>query len=410
MNSTWSKKIKNCCFAVIVIFIMSSCNYYQEFSLPQVSTIFSPVQNNIHTIAILPFKNLTDNEELPEILRKSLFASLIMKDYDLIKLRQIDKKLQEASYHIDDINKIEHSKLAEILNADGIIYGTATKCSKIYSVIYSRITIGAEVEMIDAKSSEVIWKVDHVELSHSGAPPFSPFSIPEKIILSSANVRDKVINDTAEKLAKKLVESMPLCNSTESISPYNLAMNDEDQSPESEIDEGTIVKESEYPKGPVIDIKRNNDIDEVHYKVQPKDTLYKIAKMFYGHGSKWKNIKSANNEIESSTLTIGYDLFLPDVPVLANICDADLLDKEHIKKAVYKVKPDDSLPDMASALYQDSEKWHLLYEENKDEIGDTGELVEGQVLIITLTYEDQIRLTPSVFNKNDQMTSSRLYY
>ena len=35
------------------------------------------------------------------------------------------------------------------------------------------------------------------------------------------------------------------------------------------------------------------------------DTLFKIAIKFYGHGSKWRNIKYANNEIQSTSLKIG---------------------------------------------------------------------------------------------------------
>lgn len=339
---------------LLIILALSSCNYYQEFSRPEI-TIFPPSKHTrIRTIAILPFKNLTDNEEVPITLRKAVFSNLSLKDYYLIKLNRIDQRLQATSYHTTDIDKIGHYKLGKLLNADALIYGTVTKCSKMYGVVYSRVSIGAEMEMVDASNSEIIWQANHVELTHSGAPPFSPFSIPEKIVDSTINIRDKVINDTADTLAKKLVEGIPEFNTKEALREF------------------------------VINIKDIGNRKEVHYKVQQNDTLFKIAGKFYGDSSRWKNIKAANGKMESTSLRIGQDLVLPDVPVITNINDAGLLDKGHYKKAVYRVQWGDSFYNIASALYHDGTKWRIIYEDNKDEIKNIKDLTVGQALIIPL--------------------------
>lgn len=402
-------KLKGC-FLLLILFILSSCSYYQDRSLPEITTLFPPEKNHIETIAILPFKNLTDNEEAPTILRKALFSNLILKDYDLIKISQIDQRLETASYHTTGMIEIEYSKLAELLEADALIYGTVTKCTKFYGVVYSRVAIGAEMEMVDASDAEVIWKVNHIEYSHSGLPPLSPFSIVEKIFESKANVRDKVIVETANKLAKKLVESIPECNSMELHSPYNLVVEKEAHGIESEIFEDYENNDVEIRSKFAINIEAGDETSEVHYKVQPKDTLYKIAKKFYGLGSIWRNIKDANNEIETSSLRIGSDLVLPDVPIITDIDEVELLDKERYKKAVYRVKTGDSLYDLASILYKDRNKWHVIYEDNKDDIVDKEELFAGQVLIIPLTYEDQIISSPQVFNTSDETSLLNSYY
>ena len=354
---------------LFVILALSSCNYFQEFSKPKITTLSPPKHNHIKTVAILPFKNLTDNEEISTILRKAIFSNLSLKDYYLIKLNRVDHGLQMASYHTTDLGNVGHYKLGELLNADALIYGTVTKCSKLYGVVYSRVAIGAEIEMVDASNSKIIWKANHVELTHSGTPPFSPFSIPEKIVDSTINIRDKVVIDTANKLARKFVEDIPESN-TEYSSNYFLREH-------------------------VINIRNVGNMKEVHYKVQRKDTLFKIAKKFYGHGSKWRNIKYANGEIESASLKVGHDLVLPDVPVLTNINDAELLDKEHYKKAVYKVKWGDSLYNIASTLYHDGTKWRIIYEDNKDKIENIKDLTVGQVLIIPLnSYPKHISKGP----------------
>lgn len=346
--------LKRCLIVVFLAF--SSCNYYQEFSQPEITTNLVSKSTDIRTIAILPFKNQTKNEEISEVLRKAVFRNLSLKGYDLVILEIVDRKLTMASYHTDDINNIGHYKLGKILEADALIYGTVTKCSKLFSVVYSRITVGAEMEMINSFNSETIWEANHKELTHSGSPPFSPFNIPEKIFDSTINVRDKVVRETADKLAKKLANGIP------------------------EFDINKILMDY------AINIKNEGSNKVVHYKVQPNDTLFKIAIQFYGQGSRWKNIKSANNEIQGTSLKIGYDLVLPDLPVLANINDARLLNTDLHAKALYKVKWGDSLYSLASELYHDGNKWPVIYEENKEEIKDRQDLTVGQALIIPLQW------------------------
>ncbi|MGR3304185.1 MAG: GNA1162 family protein [Candidatus Scalindua sp.] len=345
---------------ILLFLALSSCNYYQEFSQPVITTSLAPKESLIRTIAILPFKNQTDNEEIPTILRDAVFRNLSLKGYDLIKLKQIDQRLKMASYHTNEINTMGNYKLGRILEADALMYGTVTKCSKLFSVVYSRITISAELELVDTSDSKTIWKANHEELTHSGTPPMSPFAIPEKIIASSINVRNKVIVDTADTLAKKLVKGIPERDIQEVLTDY------------------------------AIEIKDVGNSEVVHYKVQPNDTLFKIARKFYGQGAMWKNIKDTNDDIQSTSLKIGYDLVLPGVPILTNINDAKLYDKDNYSKAVYKIKWGDSLYNIASELYHDGRKWPVIYEENKDEIEDMNELTVGQVLIIPLSsYTNQ---------------------
>jgi nucleoid-associated protein YgaU len=108
----------------------------------------------------------------------------------------------------------------------------------------------------------------------------------------------------------------------------------------------------------------------------------------------WKNIKSANEEIQDTSLRIGNDIVLPDVPVLTNLNEVKLLDKKLYTKAVYKVQWGDSLYNLASELYHDGRKWPIIYEENKDEIEDDNELIVGQVLIVPLdSYTNKIGYT-----------------
>ena len=70
--------------------------------------------------------------------------------------------------------------------------------------VYSQVVFGAEMKMVDARSSKIIWQADHTETTHGGSVPASPFSVPEAVIESSINVREKVVSETADRLVKKI--------------------------------------------------------------------------------------------------------------------------------------------------------------------------------------------------------------
>ena len=93
-------------YLILLFLALSSCNYYQEFSQPEITTSLSPKESHIRTIAILPFNNHTDNEEISTILREAVFRNMSLKGYDLIKLKQIDQRLKMASYHTKEISTI----------------------------------------------------------------------------------------------------------------------------------------------------------------------------------------------------------------------------------------------------------------------------------------------------------------
>ena len=73
------------------------------------------------------------------------------------------------------------------------------------------MVFGAEMKMVDARSSKIIWQTDHIEKTHSNSMPVlvSPLGIPEAVVESSFNIREKVIAETADRLVKKFLASIP---------------------------------------------------------------------------------------------------------------------------------------------------------------------------------------------------------
>ncbi len=342
-------------FAYLLFFTISSCNYLEEHSAPRIKTLRPSERDGITTLAVLPFENKTGKKRIEEILRKCFFINLSTKGYRVLRLEEVDERLNPAGINGSNLNKENVYKVGRIVKADALIYGEITMCSKKFFGVYSQVALGAEVRMVDVRSSRIIWQVSHIEKTHSDSIPVSPFSIPEAVIESSMNVREKVIEDTADRFAKKCIISIP----------------------------GKDFHSSIWAN--TISIKPNGYSTEVYYRVQTGDTLSDISRKFYDNLTMVEEISKVNNGITDETLTTGQELIIPDIPILEDIEESQLIDKNKYKKTVYRVRWGDSLYKIASKVFHDGKRWTVIYDANKQEIKDIKDIPVGQILIIPLT-------------------------
>ena len=329
----------------------------EERSTPHVKTLHPPQRNEISSVAILPFKNKTEKKGSEDILRKCFFTNLSTKGYNVLRLEEVDERLRLAAIDAFSLGTEDVYKVGRIVKADALIYGEVTKCSKRFFGVYSQVVFGAEMKMVDAKSSKVIWQADHIEKTHSDSMPVpvSPLSIPEAVVESSFNIREKVIAETADRLIKKFLASIPGKDFDSPISAN------------------------------VISVKSNGHSMEVYYRVQDGDTLSGISGKFYDDASRIEDIRSANMDISDETMKAGQELIIPDVPILKDIEESQQIDRNKYKKTVYRVKWGDSLYEIASKVFHDGKRWTVIYDSNKNEIRNIKDLPVGQVLIIPLT-------------------------
>ncbi|MEK8018777.1 MAG: LysM peptidoglycan-binding domain-containing protein [Candidatus Parabeggiatoa sp.] len=110
--------------------------------------------------------------------------------------------------------------------------------------------------------------------------------------------------------------------------------------------------------------------EEVTYTVKRGDTLFNIAKQFYGDGHKWDKIYRINKKIignDYNTLEIGQKLRIP-------------------MSITYTVKRGDSLSRLAKKFYGgDIRKWYNIYYANQEAIEDFDLIYVGQKLKIPAT-------------------------
>lgn len=109
------------------------------------------------------------------------------------------------------------------------------------------------------------------------------------------------------------------------------------------------------------------------YTTQPGDTLSSIAESIYGQGSKWSILYDANRSVipDPNQLEAGTTLTIPDPEQPAT------------GRPSYVTAQGDSLQSVAERVYGDGEQWNVLYDANRNIIGDDpAALAPGITLLI----------------------------
>lgn len=138
------------------------------------------------------------------------------------------------------------------------------------------------------------------------------------------------------------------------------------------------------------------DINEVQvsssklrlHKVQPNDSLSKIANKYYGDESKWLLIFNANRDklTDKNSLKIGTKLFIPEektivqsvkekttIPTLIQLTEVE--DTKSSRR--HTIQKGDSLYRIALHYYKDGSKWNKILEVNKEIIENQNSLPVG---------------------------------
>ncbi|MEE8398216.1 MAG: GNA1162 family protein, partial [Desulfobacterales bacterium] len=166
-------------------------------------------KNKPRTIAILPFVDVSKSQKGTEIVRRGFynhFSSLPYKDMELF---QVDLLLKKAGLSDPaSLSGISPEKLKEILNVDAVVMGTISNFDKLFAGIYSQVSVGAEIRMIDT-TGQFLWSGEHVVRIREGSLPTSPIGLISSIISAAMNIRDVQLLRACDDLFRDMVKTIP---------------------------------------------------------------------------------------------------------------------------------------------------------------------------------------------------------
>jgi len=162
------------------------------------------------TVAVLPFIDESRSQKGNEIVRRGFynhFSSLPFKDMELY---QVDHLLRKAGYNDPEtLSHIPPEKLKDMLNVDAVIMGSISNFDKLFAGIYSQVSVGAEIKMIDT-TGQFLWSGKHVVRIYEASLPTSPIGVITSIISAAMNVRDIQLLRACDDLFRDMIKTIPV--------------------------------------------------------------------------------------------------------------------------------------------------------------------------------------------------------
>ncbi len=160
------------------------------------------------SVALLPFENLTECPGIENLVREGFYSHLSPKTYGDIELAEVDARLKSvnATDH-EAMLSIEVQEMGRLLHCDAIVYGSVTKCTKMFVGIFSQVCIAASLEVYDTRTGEKIWADQETACSQDGGVPLGLLGIPMTAVRSGMNLREvvkvRVVDDLCRTLAAR---------------------------------------------------------------------------------------------------------------------------------------------------------------------------------------------------------------
>jgi hypothetical protein len=199
---------KHVFLALICCLVLVSCSSPKvQMSKFLVNKTASP-----KSVAILPFtldENIKDKEiEFPHIIfREVFYNNFSYLGYNDMALDEIDQKLHHAGVQIENASKLRYRELKEILEVDAVILGHIIEANNFTGGLHAETLLRAKIEMLDLKTGNSLWEVDHTEMAYAGiASPTIVDIIQEQV--ENAKV-DQAYHKSAEMFSQRIISQIP---------------------------------------------------------------------------------------------------------------------------------------------------------------------------------------------------------
>jgi len=183
------------------------------------------------TVAILPFRSLIGEgriegsrflfnfltgrkkenpQSLEEAMRRSFFGQFAQLEFDHVKLSRVDRILKREELNSwEKMRSSPPENLGRLLGADALIFGQVTHFEYYYAFLYSQLAVGLSVEMVDAKSGEILWKVQDARRDHTVRIAYDPFALAVGLFQIGFSLRAINMMRAMDEICRELVGTIP---------------------------------------------------------------------------------------------------------------------------------------------------------------------------------------------------------
>ncbi|MDD5711714.1 MAG: DUF799 family lipoprotein [Smithellaceae bacterium] len=279
------------------------------------------------TVAVLPFVDKSGSKEGSDVVRKGFYNHFSSLPFQDVELYRVDSLLAKAG--LTDpltISETSPQKLGEILGVDAVVYGDISNFNKLFAVVYSQVSVGAEIKMYDTKTGNFLWSSQHVVRIHEGGISTTPIGVIATVIATSMNVRDIQLLRACDDLFRDMVKTIPVPTIAEAMKPPTITLLTQDTKglPKKAGDEIRVVIQGTSKMQASFDIgtyRKSIPMEEMEpggylgiYRVVPGDNASDL--IITGHLSD----RAGNSTSWVDALgTVSLDTTPPDKPQQVNI-------------------------------------------------------------------------------------------
>ena len=188
-------------------------------------------ENPPKTVALLPFRSLIGEgriegsrsffnfltfrkevhpEHLAQRIRQSFFGQFSQLEFEHVKLSRVDRILKREELDSwEKLRAIPPRRLGELLGADALVFGQVTHFDYYYAFLYSQLAVGLSMEMVDARTGEVLWRVHDARRDHTVRVVYDPIAVVVGLFQVGFAMRPIAMMRAMDEIARELVGTIP---------------------------------------------------------------------------------------------------------------------------------------------------------------------------------------------------------
>ena len=193
-----------------VPFLLFCASCSSQRAIDFTSPAWLPKDRPPPTVGVMPFDNLTSDEDMGTLVRKSFYNHFSSKNFRDIELTAVDRGLESIQKARSGAwRDVPPETLGRYLHADFVIYGKVKDYQKLFLGIYSQIALTVEVEMVECRSGKGVWWKTETKKSHDGGIPLELLSLISATARSALLMQQERTLDLVERISRDLVAEIP---------------------------------------------------------------------------------------------------------------------------------------------------------------------------------------------------------
>ena len=188
-------------------------------------------ENPPKSVALLPFRSLVEEgriegsrsffnfltgkkevhpEHLEQRMRQSFFGQFSQLEFNHVKLSRVDRVLKREDLDSwEKFRSVPPQRLGELLGADALIFGEVTHFDYYYAFLYSQLAVGLSLEMVDARTGEVLWRVHDARRDHTVRVVYDPIAVVVGLVQIGFAMRPINMMRAMDEISRELVGTIP---------------------------------------------------------------------------------------------------------------------------------------------------------------------------------------------------------